>query len=76
MLAWTHVIRFEAVEGCQVDLGQLVDTTRDIKLDAVNGTEMKTFLINVNIFNGTVTDHVLTVRRVSCPYLEQIYYPQ
>lgn len=67
MIPWTHVIRFQAVEDGQIHLGQLVDTTRDIGLDSVNGTEIKAFLINGDIFNGTVTEHVLTVQRVSCP---------
>ena len=55
------------MEDGQIHLGQFVDTTRDIRLGSVSGTEIKAFLINGDIFNGTVTKHVLTVQRVSYP---------
>ncbi|PON24995.1 hypothetical protein TGAM01_v206076 [Trichoderma gamsii] len=61
MPSWTHLIRFRAVEDGHVHLGQLVDTSRDVGIDCLNGVEVKAFLINGDIFSGTVTDIVLTV---------------
>lgn len=70
MQNWTHLIRFRAVEDGQVHLGQLVDTARDVGIDCLNGVEVKAFLINGDIFNGTVTKNVLTVDHVSCNELQ------
>lgn len=61
---WTHLIRFLAKEDEQVHLGQLVDTSTDVGLDSVNGTEIKAYLINGDIFSGKVTKHVYTVKKV------------
>lgn len=68
MSTWTHLIRFVAVEDGHVHLGQLVDTTRDVGLDSVNSTEIKAFMVAGDIFNGTVTTHVLTVAKVRCQF--------
>ena len=65
MAKWTHLIRFLAREDGQVHLGQLVDPRRDPGLDSFNGTELKAYLINGDLHNGEVTEHVLTVERVS-----------
>ncbi|KAK9423464.1 putative 5-carboxymethyl-2-hydroxymuconate isomerase [Seiridium unicorne] len=67
MPEWTHLVRFLAVEDDQVHLGQLVDTARDVGLDSVNGTEIKAHLINGDIFNGKVTSHVYTVKKLLSP---------
>ncbi|KAM0513706.1 hypothetical protein ACHAPE_007532 [Trichoderma viride] len=67
MPKWTHLIRFRAVEDGQVHLGQLVDTLRDVGIDCLNGVEVKAFLINGDILNGTVTDIVLTVDHLLSP---------
>ncbi|KAF1931941.1 uncharacterized protein M421DRAFT_417672 [Didymella exigua CBS 183.55] len=64
---WTHLIRFVTVEDEQVHLGQLVDTTRDVGLDSVNGVEIKAYLVNGDIFSGKVTQHVYTVRKLLSP---------
>ncbi|KAK7178051.1 fumarylacetoacetate hydrolase domain-containing protein 2A [Paraphaeosphaeria sporulosa] len=64
---WTHLIRFVAVEDEQVHLGQLIDTTRDVGLDSVNGVEIKAYLINGDIFSGKVTQFVYTVRKLLSP---------
>ncbi|WKT50513.1 Fumarylacetoacetase-like, C-terminal domain superfamily [Fusarium oxysporum f. sp. vasinfectum] len=61
MTNWTHLIRFRAVEDGQVHLGQLVDTSRDVGIDCLNGVEVKAFLINGDVFNGTVTQNIFTV---------------
>jgi hypothetical protein len=70
MPRWTHLIRFRAVEDGQVHLGQLVDTSRDVGIDCLNDVEVKAFQINGDIFNGIVTNNVLTVDHVSHNYLE------
>lgn len=62
---WTHLIRFKAVEDGQVHLGQLVDTSRDVGLDSIQGTAIKAYLINGDAFNGVVADKVYTVNHVS-----------
>ena len=65
MPAWTHLIRFVAVEDGQTHLGQLVDTSRDVGLDSINGVDIKAYLINGDVFTGTVTKDVYTVSKVS-----------
>jgi hypothetical protein len=69
MPQWTHLIRFVAVEDDQIHLGQLVDTSRDVGLDSVNGVEIKAYLITGDVFSGKVTHHVYTVKKVRfvCP---------
>jgi len=61
---WTHLIRFVAVEDDQIHLGQLVDTSRDVGLDSINGVEIKAYLITGDIFSGNVTKHTYTVKKV------------
>ena len=62
---WTHLIRFVAVEDDQTYLGQLVDTSQDVGLDSFEGIDIKAFLITGDIFNGKVTQHVYTVKKVN-----------
>lgn len=64
MPSWTHLIRFVAREDDQIHLGQLVDTSRDIGLDSIEGNEIKAYLINGDIFHGSVTKHIYTVSKV------------
>lgn len=73
MSSWTHLIRFEAVEDGRVHLGQLVDTSRDIGLDSVEGTPIKAYRLNGDAFNGAVTKQVLTVSKVSHARLLSFY---
>lgn len=61
---WTHLIRFVAVEDNQIHIGQLVDTSRDAGLDSINGLEIKAYLITGDIFNGKITQHIYTVKKV------------
>ncbi|KAH8809256.1 5-carboxymethyl-2-hydroxymuconate isomerase [Xylogone sp. PMI_703] len=64
----THIIRFIAEEDHRVHLGQLVDTTRDVGLDSVQGHPIKAYLINGTIFDGQVQkDQVLTVKQLLSP---------
>jgi hypothetical protein len=65
MPSWTHLIRFVAVEDNQSHIGQLVDTTRDVGLDTLEGREVKAYEIIGTIFDGEITDYILTVKYVS-----------
>ena len=67
MPAWTHLIRFIAAEDSRTHIGQLVDTSRDVGLDSVSGTKIEAYLINGTIFDGEVTDQILTVKQVLSP---------
>ncbi|KAI5459544.1 fumarylacetoacetate hydrolase [Mariannaea sp. PMI_226] len=71
MTAWTHLIRFVAKEDHAIHLGQLVDTSRDIGIDSIEGVKIEAYLINGTIFNGHVTDIVYTVERLLSPVSEQ-----
>ncbi|KAL2800156.1 hypothetical protein BJX66DRAFT_350924 [Aspergillus keveii] len=67
MPTWTHLVRFVAVEDNQVHLGQLVDTTRDVGRDSVEGLEIAVYVIDGTIFDGRVTDQVLHVKSLLSP---------
>ncbi|KAL3442836.1 hypothetical protein BJX65DRAFT_298735 [Aspergillus insuetus] len=67
MPAWTHLIRFIAVEDGQIHLGQAVDTTRDIGQDCFNGVPVEVFRIEGSIYAGEVTEEVLHVQRLLSP---------
>lgn len=64
---WTHLVRFTAVEDGLPHLGQLVDTTKDVGLELLNGGEVQAYLINGDIYNGIVTDKILHVKEVGLP---------
>lgn len=64
-MSWTHLVRFIASEDHQVHLGQLIDTTRDIGQDTVDGVEIAVFLIDGTIYNGRVTKQIMHVKQVS-----------
>lgn len=68
MSSWTHLIRFIALEDSQIHLGQLVDPSRDIGLDSLNGQEISAYLIDGTIFNGRITNRILHVKQVSLHY--------
>lgn len=61
---WTHLISFVAQEDCQIHLGQPVHTDRDIGLDSFNGVEIKAYKFSGTIYEGVVTEEVLTVKQV------------
>ncbi len=67
MPSWTHLIRFIALEDSRVHIGQLVDTSRDVGLDSFEGKEIKAYLINGSIFDGEVTDQILTAKQILSP---------
>ena len=70
MPSWTHLVRFVAVEDNQEHLGQLVDTTRDVGLDSVEGKDIAVYLIDGTIFDGKVTKEILQVKQVTTRYLK------
>ncbi len=63
MPPWTHLIRFVASEDNQIHLGQLVDTTRDVGLDSLNGHPIKAYLIDGTIYDGKISKEVLTAKQ-------------
>lgn len=63
----THIIRFIAVEDGRVHLGQLMDTSRDVGLDSFEGRKIESYQINGTIFDGVVTERVLTVKQLLSP---------
>ncbi|KAJ5627616.1 FumarylacetoacetaseC-terminal-like protein [Penicillium lividum] len=67
MSSWTHLVRFVAVEDSQIHLGQLVDTTRDVGRDTVDGVEIPVKVIDGTIFDGRVTEEVMHVKQLLAP---------
>lgn len=65
MPSWTHLVRFIAVEDSLVHLGQLVDPTRDVGRDHVNGIEIAAYLIEGTVFDGRVTKEIMHVKQVA-----------
>jgi 2-keto-4-pentenoate hydratase/2-oxohepta-3-ene-1,7-dioic acid hydratase in catechol pathway len=63
----THIIRFVANEDSRIHIGQLVDTSRDVGLDSLEGKEIKAYLINGTIFSGEITQQVYTVKQLLSP---------
>lgn len=59
------MIRFIAVEDSQDHLGQLVDTTRDVGRDIIDGKQVAAYVIEGTIFDGRVTEEILHVQQVS-----------
>jgi len=65
MPSWTHLIRFIACEDHQPHLGQLVDTRADVGLESLKTERnIKAYLIRGTIFDGQVTQIILTVKDV------------
>ncbi|KJK66828.1 Fumarylacetoacetate FAA hydrolase family protein [Aspergillus parasiticus SU-1] len=67
MSSWTHLIRFVAVEDGLIHLGQLVDTSRDVGRDNVDGVEIAAYVIDGTIFDGRVTKEVMNVKQLLSP---------
>ncbi|KAL5040847.1 hypothetical protein BDW71DRAFT_201843 [Aspergillus fruticulosus] len=67
MASWTHLIRFIAIEDHQIHLGQLVDPSRDVGLDSVNGIEIAAYLVDGSIFDGRVTSQIYHVKQLLSP---------
>ncbi|KAB8218523.1 hypothetical protein BDV33DRAFT_205271 [Aspergillus novoparasiticus] len=67
MPSWTHLIRFVAVEDGLIHLGQLVDTSRDVGRDSVDGVEIAAYVIDGTIFDGRVTKEVMHVKQLLSP---------
>lgn len=67
MPAPTHIVRFVAEEDNRIHIGQLVDTSRDVGLDSLEGKKIEAYLINGTIFNGEVTSQKYTVKQLLSP---------
>ncbi|KAB8269038.1 hypothetical protein BDV30DRAFT_230131 [Aspergillus minisclerotigenes] len=67
MPSWTHLIRFVAVQDGLVHLGQLVDTSRDVGRDSVDGVEIAAYVIDGTIFDGRVTKEVMHAKQLLSP---------
>lgn len=67
----THIVRFVAAEDNRIHVGQLVDTSRDIGLDSLEGRKVEAYLINGTIFNGEVTDKIYTVKQLLSPVSQE-----
>ncbi|KAL2801097.1 hypothetical protein BJX66DRAFT_346042 [Aspergillus keveii] len=64
---WTHLVRFIAIEDNHIHLGQLIDTSRDVGRDSVDGKEIAVYKIDGTIFDGRVTDRILHARQLLSP---------
>jgi hypothetical protein len=66
--SWTHLIRFIAEEDGHTYLGQ-IDASKfpDVGLSSFKGESITARVINGTIYDGVVTDRVLTVSKVSLP---------
>lgn len=69
---WTHLIRFVANEDHQTHIGQLVDTSRDVGLDTLEGKKVEAYEIIGTIFSGKVSKNVLTVKYLLSPIDREI----
>jgi hypothetical protein len=66
MPSWTHLIRFVAEETGQIHLGQIdAKEFPDVGLVSFEGKKITAKEITGSIFDGVVTDKVLTVKQVS-----------
>src|SRR5579859_4060768 len=65
MPSWTHLIRFVAEETGQIHLGQIdAKEFPDVGLASFEGKKITAKEITGSIFDGVVTDKVLTVKQV------------
>ena len=64
--SWTHLVRFLAEEDGQIHLGQIdAKTYPDVGLALEKGEKVTANLIEGSVFDGVVTDKVLTIGQVS-----------
>lgn len=73
MVSWTHLIRFEAEEDGCVHLGQLSDTSLDIGTELADGRPIEAYRIRGDIYNATVTEQLLTVRKVGFALIDETH---
>ncbi|KAL3481294.1 fumarylacetoacetate hydrolase [Aspergillus californicus] len=67
MTPWTHLVRFVAAEDGHVHLGQLIDSSRDIGQDTVEGKNIAVYLVEGTIFDGRITSQILHVKQLLSP---------
>ncbi|OCK79786.1 fumarylacetoacetate hydrolase domain-containing protein 2A [Lepidopterella palustris CBS 459.81] len=66
--SWTYLIRFIAVEDGLIHLGQVDEAaTTDIGLATFEKKEIKARLVTGSVFDGVVTDKVMTVSQLLSP---------
>jgi hypothetical protein len=72
---WTHLIRFIAKEDGQIHLGQIDPvSTPDAGLATFEKKEVKAKLIEGSIYDGVVTENVMTVGQVrTCGTLGSVF---
>lgn len=64
--SWTHLIRFVAEETGQIHLGQIdANEYPDLGIASVEGKTIRAKEVTGSIFDGVVTDKILTVKQVS-----------
>lgn len=62
---WSYLIRFLAEEDNQIHLGQIDPSQHpDVGLDTFHGNPVTAKLVVGSVFDGTVTDKVMTVKQV------------
>ncbi|KAL7768452.1 hypothetical protein ACKLNR_002753 [Fusarium oxysporum f. sp. zingiberi] len=71
---WTHLVRFVAEEDGQVYLGQIDhEAWSDVGLSFEKGEKMQAKLIQGCVFDGVVTERLLTVKELLAPLaMEQV----
>lgn len=70
MSAWTRLVRFEDDAG-DVRLGQPADNDEDIGLAVASGKPVDVFLIQGDIYTGTVTNKKVRVKSLLAPISRQ-----
>lgn len=63
---WTRLVRFVDVQG-QERLGQPVDETIDVGLAIANGEKVEAYLIEGDIYDGTITPQKATISKLLSP---------
>jgi len=65
---WTHLVRFQAREDGQIHLGQIDPRLHpDVGLSVVEGKNIQAKLIKGSIYDGIVTDTVMTIDQLLSP---------
>lgn len=61
---WTHLIRFLAEEDGHIHLGQVDANVPDVGIAAFEGTPISAKLIEGSLYDGVVSDTIMTVKQV------------
>lgn len=63
---WTHLVRFVGRNG-EIRLGQPVDVDTDVGLAVAEGQEVEVFVVDGDIFDGTVTTERDVIKQLLAP---------